>query len=133
MLALSWWWGGEESLLFSWVHLLSRLLSDRRPKSKLTTSHDQSRGLTQSTPVMSFVAINPLTLECRGRALRNKGSNAALLITDRHLRTLETWDQGELLPQGSGELPMTEEVLSAHPLPLFSSTGVFTMRAHGSG
>lgn len=82
-------------------------------------------GLTQSTPAMSFIAINPLTLECWGRALRNKGSKAALLITDRQLRRLETWDQDELVTQGSGKLHMAEGVLSAHPPPVFSSAQGF--------
>lgn len=60
-----------------------------------------------------------------GQDTQNKGSKAAFLITDRQLRTLATRDQGELLPQGSGELPMAEGVLSAHPPPAFSSTRVF--------
>lgn len=69
-----------------------------------------------------------------GQDTQNKGSKAAFLITDRQLRTLATRDQGELLPQGSGELPWQKESCLHIPhLRLVLPGFFFTTRAHGSG
>lgn len=69
------------------------------------------------TPVTSNMDTSPLPLVSWGSLLRTQSS---LINYRQTLGTEEHWDQGKLVPQGSGKLP-TAGVLSAHaPTPAFN-------------